>query len=202
MIQKNRIDFNEICKYPELQLGRDKSLRYMTNNVGLILLLEYLGNEGNKSQKFWISNVHIFWNPKFEDVKLMQTYYLLLTLQKLRENNPYPVILLGDFNSTPDSNVFEYLSKGSIPKKRTPTFLYQYFNFYHSLKLSSAYSPIYSPYTNFTPSFTGCLDYIWYDTFCFDLIGIVGPLEDNSLLPNINEPSDHCYIMSRLAFTQ
>jgi CCR4-NOT transcription complex subunit 6 len=49
-------------------------------------------------------------------VKLMQTQLLIEEVQKLLPRHmKIPTILCGDFNSTPDSGVWEFLQKGHLP---------------------------------------------------------------------------------------
>jgi len=203
LLKKICIDFNDISNFPELKQFHKKTHRFITSNVGLILLLEHRDLKDYNSQplQVWVSNVHYFWNPQYHDVKLMQAYYTVLTLEKLMDtSNVLPVIVLGDFNSTPDSNVYEFFNRGVVAKKRIPTLLNPYFNFYHSLTLTSAYSPIRSPFTNITPGFIGCLDYIWYCTSSFKLMSVVSPVEQDVLIPNTDEPSDHSFLMAKLCW--
>ena len=55
-------------------------------------------------------------NPEFSDVKLMQSQLLIEEIQKLMPRSmKMPVILCGDFNSTPDSGVWEFLQNGYLP---------------------------------------------------------------------------------------
>src|SRR4051812_38524908 len=72
-----------------------------------------------------VCTAHIHWDPEFCDVKLIQSMMLVHELYKILEKvgSKYhlavaqiPVLVCGDFNSLPDSGVFEFLSKGAIAK--------------------------------------------------------------------------------------
>ena len=57
-----------------------------------------------------VINTHLFWNPQFEEVKYFETARLLeyiLLNKNIKENGN--LILCGDFNSLPKSNVFNLL---------------------------------------------------------------------------------------------
>jgi endonuclease/exonuclease/phosphatase family metal-dependent hydrolase len=64
------------------------------------------------------ASTHI--TPKFEqpDVQLSQVWYILNTLQSwIHHDHPGArLVLTGDFNSKPDSAVYQYLSTGVLPK--------------------------------------------------------------------------------------
>ena len=54
---------------------------------------------------FYLCNSHLFWDPNFNDVKLVQTFDLLQQIQSVMRQLPLPLILCGDFNSEPSSAV-------------------------------------------------------------------------------------------------
>ncbi|XP_074268903.1 carbon catabolite repressor protein 4 homolog 4 [Silene latifolia] len=147
-----------------------------------------------------IANTHIYWDPEWADVKLAQVKYLLSRLDQFRilvserfECTP-SVIVTGDFNSTPGSEVYNYLISGSSGGQHTvecPDKL--------PIPLSSFYgcSRGEPPFTNCTPGFTGTLDYIF-----FTPSGSIKPVRFLELpdsdspsveggLPNYQHPSDH-----------
>ena len=65
-----------------------------------------------------VSNVHIFWDPSFADVKLWQTHILIKELQKFTQARGLPLVLGGDFNSEPKSSVHELLGTASVSKSK------------------------------------------------------------------------------------
>lgn len=171
-----------------------------------------------------IGNVHIHWDPMFKDVKLLQILLLLEQLANIRQTHPgLNMVITGDFNSLPDSGVYEILSKGILPPQHIDFCKYVYEPFYsegsqHSLPLKDAYasndaSLTYSAartFTNYTPRFEGVIDYIWYSSPIpgqsqyggLVLSGIHGLIPRDYLkrlmgaLPNAHFPSDHISLMA------
>lgn len=91
--------------------------RYRKGNIVQVLVLKCEGNiadDRNENDRLVIAaNTHLFWNPKYEDVKLLQTQALLLLVGKYREKFPTAsVVISGDFNSNPDSFVYRYILNG------------------------------------------------------------------------------------------
>lgn len=58
--------------------------------------------------EFILANTHLFWNPKYEKIKLNQAKLLC---KKIEEFNilHIPVIISGDFNSMPNSDVYKFI---------------------------------------------------------------------------------------------
>lgn len=59
-----------------------------------------------QSIPFYLCNCHLFWDPKYSDVKLIQSYQLITQIQALMQQEPLPLIICGDFNSEPHSAVY------------------------------------------------------------------------------------------------
>lgn len=77
---------------------------------------------------FFLCNCHLFWDPKFSDVKLVQALQLLLQIRGILMMLPValPLIICGDFNSEPNSAVYELMSTGRVSpnhptSRRTPS---------------------------------------------------------------------------------
>ncbi|ETW07707.1 hypothetical protein H310_02156 [Aphanomyces invadans] len=77
------------------------------HNVALVLVLAFKPTK----DVVVVATTHILFNPRRGDVKLAQLQLLLSTIQAL--NTPH-VILCGDFNLTPKSALYEFLSKGAL----------------------------------------------------------------------------------------
>ncbi|CAL1706300.1 unnamed protein product [Somion occarium] len=117
-----------------------------------------------------------------------------------------PLIVCGDFNSILDSGVYEFLSTGTVPSNH-PDFMSHKYGKYtsdglrHRLGLKSAYSVAGElPLTNFTPSFQGVIDYIWYSTSNLAVNSVLGEVDKSYLskvvgFPNAHFPSDHLCIV-------
>ena len=89
--------------------------RVLRDNVAQICVLEMLGSY-NVPVQICISNVHIYWDPQYADVKLWQAHILIKELQNFITTNDIPLILMGDFNSSPDSSVYNLLAHASVPR--------------------------------------------------------------------------------------
>ncbi|KAJ9152407.1 hypothetical protein P3X46_025975 [Hevea brasiliensis] len=147
-----------------------------------------------------VANTHLYWDPEWADVKLAQAKYLLSRLSQFKAlvSNKFectpPVILAGDFNSTPGDKVYQYLissNSSSMPLAECVDEL--------PIPLCSFYGHTRGepPFTNCTPDFTNTLDYIF---FCPDEkikpVSFLELPEANSPdvlggLPNYYHPSDH-----------
>jgi CCR4-NOT transcription complex subunit 6 len=115
------------------------------------------------------------------------------------------MIISGDFNSMPDSGVYELLERGSVPGNHPDLDNYFYGTYSteglkHSFALRSVHSTIGEPsFTNYTGDYIGCLDYIWYTDEGLKLCGILQPYEQSQMyspLPNAHFPSDHISLVA------
>ncbi|KAH0828142.1 Endonuclease/exonuclease/phosphatase [Lanmaoa asiatica] len=116
-----------------------------------------------------------------------------------------PLIICGDFNSVPASGVCEFLSNGSAPPDH-PDFMSHLYGRYtteglrHKFGLKSAYAAAGDPpLTNFTPSFQGVIDYIWYGTGNLAVNAVLGGVDKGYLdkavgFPNAHFPSESVLI--------
>lgn len=162
-------------------------------------------------------------DPKWADVKLAQVEYLLIRLARYREEiskkyncNP-SIILAGDFNSLPGDMVctallysilLTFLCKSYDKHDKFIHFsLLQVYKHLTSsekeneldLNLCSLYASLGGEpaFTNYTPDFTGTLDYIFISKNSelkpVSLLEIPGPDSPklDGGLPNTNYPSDH-----------
>lgn len=147
-----------------------------------------------------VANTHLYWDPNWADVKLAQAKYLLsrlaqfkTTVSKNFECSP-SVVVAGDFNSTPGDKVYEYLTSGTSPTGELPDCVEDV-----PIALRSVYATVRGEplFTNYTPGFTGTLDYIFLSTS-----SVITPVSYLELpdpdskdivggLPNYHHPSDH-----------
>jgi CCR4-NOT transcription complex subunit 6 len=67
-------------------------------------------------QQVCIANTHLYSNKDFPDVKLWQTWQLLQELETfvLSRGTNLPLMICGDFNSTPDTAVYDLLSRQAV----------------------------------------------------------------------------------------
>lgn len=181
------------CKNQELlnRYGRK-------DNIALIAILE-----NNLGEQFMIINVHIYWDPEFKDIKLIQTAILLEEIEKIRKlYKNSKVVLMGDFNSLRDSSVYSLITEGKFDKSDLQEANYD-LNFEPrlGLKFNDAYSNEDMDFTNFTPLFKGVIDYIFYSEG-LNAVSILSPIESEYTervvgLPNVHFPSDHIFISAK-----
>jgi CCR4-NOT transcription complex subunit 6 len=224
LLDKHIIEFaSSSLKHDKLEKTEDIFNRVMPkDNVALILCLE---NKVTGS-RIIVANVHVTWAPEFNDVKLVQVAMLMEDLTKIAkkwtsppqnrdtvyDNTPpppvytettqIPVIIGGDFNSLADSGVYELLSRGTIANDHDDLSTRDYGNLTrdgitHPFSLRSAYTNVGElQFTNYTPGFTGVIDYIWYSTSTLNVTGLLGDIDKKYLdtvagFPNAHFPSDH-----------
>lgn len=105
LLDKQEIEYEELGG-----LFLDFASDFKRGNVGLLCVLEHV-----QSKKVMVvGNTHIHWNPKFDHVKLWQGYLLTkCTSELLRKHNlaieTTPLLLCGDFNSTPESSLVHFM---------------------------------------------------------------------------------------------
>ncbi|ETW21054.1 hypothetical protein PFFVO_00058 [Plasmodium falciparum Vietnam Oak-Knoll (FVO)] len=171
-----------------------------------------------------ICNCHIHWNPLYPDIKLYHAYLIIRDFYEFIQNTvqdiPFiPLLLIGDFNSTPHidhkkedeiiqaSGVYELITTGRISKNHAhhPARLRksEAFYSYPELKIppfKSVFKEINGKepeFTNKTPSFEGCIDYIFYkELIPISTETIPRNLKDIKMLPNEHFPSDHIMLTS------
>ncbi|XP_010325135.1 carbon catabolite repressor protein 4 homolog 6 isoform X1 [Solanum lycopersicum] len=103
----------------------------LRDNVAQICVFESLGQQNKSSpaplastghsSKVVICNTHVLFNPKRGDIKLGQVRVLLDKaggVSKLWDNAP--IVICGDFNSTPKSPLYNYLAEERLDLSEVP----------------------------------------------------------------------------------
>lgn len=113
------------------------------------------------------------------------------------DGSKIPLIICGDFNSVPDSGVYEFLSTGNVPPNH-PDFMKHMYGKYtsdglkHKLNLKSSYAGVGElPLTNYTPSFQGVIDYIWYGSGNLGVCSVLGEVDGRYLEKIVGFPNAH-----------
>jgi len=91
---------------------------FATHNVALLTLLRpRLGSSNVNKCCMCLANAHLFWDPTYEELKIAQARALVKGAEELATSSEskssigwVPIILAGDFNSTPESEVYRYLT--------------------------------------------------------------------------------------------
>jgi CCR4-NOT transcription complex subunit 6 len=181
-----------------------------------------------------VANVHNYWDPEFRDVKLVQVAMLIDELQKIGDDfarlpsrlnlaegyesaptysngSKIPTLVMGDFNSEPESGVYEFLTRGQVAGDHADFMKHVYGNYTsdgmsHALSLRSAYSHVGElPFTNYTPGFQGVIDYVFYTQASLSVMGLLGEVDREYVsrqvgFPNAHTPSDHICLCSLFSF--
>lgn len=242
-LDKVVIDFaNTAINRPDMKGEHDTFNRVMPRDH--VAVVTFLENRMTGSRMI-VGNAHIFWDPAFEDVKVVQVAILLEQISKQAEKwakyppctdkaafrhsevdgqgNPdsagepasepspsleypsgpqIPLIICGDFNVAAGSGVYDLITRGSLPGNHPDLGNRGYGSLTregmaHPFKLKSAYSTKAElSFTNYTPSFIGVIDYIWYSTNALQVRHLLGSVDEEYLrkvpgFPNHHFPSDH-----------
>ncbi|KAL3375345.1 hypothetical protein AABB24_006708 [Solanum stoloniferum] len=68
-----------------------------------------------KSRRLVVGNIHVLYNPNRGDVKLGQIRFLSSRAHILSEKwDHVPIVLAGDYNSTPQSPIYKFLSSSEL----------------------------------------------------------------------------------------
>jgi CCR4-NOT transcription complex subunit 6 len=253
LLDKEVIDFARIgISRPDMKNQDDMFNRVMPRDD--VAVVTFFENRATGA-RIIVANTHIYWNPAYADVKLIQIAILIDHLSKLSEKYAkwpackdkqrqtmaddkastkdgtepatepapsmeyrsgihLPLVLCTDLNSTPDSSVYELLSKGRVSRDHSELGSHQYGLFtqlgiQHPFSLRSAYSvldgtPDELPFTNYTPGFQGNIDHIWYSTNTLELTALLGPVDPDYMklvpgFPNYHFPSDHLSLLAEFA---
>ncbi|ORX93439.1 hypothetical protein K493DRAFT_325062 [Basidiobolus meristosporus CBS 931.73] len=221
ILDKQIVEFTQVAmKHPDFEKTEDFFNRFMTkDNISGLALLE----TKDSKQQLLVANAHIHWDPTFADVKLIQVSMLMNEITRhgsewiksyrlgYKDISKLPILICGDFNSSPTSGVCEFLSRGSVTCDHEDLVDHNYGKFTskglaHKIPLRSAYSQIGElPFTNFTAHFTGVIDYIWHSTGMLSVNGLLGGLDAeyvsrNVGFPNAQNPSDHICLLAEIKF--
>lgn len=121
------------------------------------------------------------------------------------DGSKVPVIVCGDYNSIPQSSVYEFFSTGSLPAGHEDFMSHVYGRYTsdglkHRLGLKSAYSQIGElSVTNYTSSFFGAIDYIWHTAATISVNAVLGDVDKSYLdkvvgFPNAHFPSESVHL--------
>ncbi|KAI9478022.1 MAG: Endonuclease/exonuclease/phosphatase [Benjaminiella poitrasii] len=212
LIENELIEYNQkALQRPDFKQTADIYNRVMNkDNIAVFSLLEHKDSQ----KRLVVANSHVHWVPSDADVKLVQVGVLMDELERFTRKHSttlLPTVISGDFNSTPDSGVYEFFSKGLIQQGHDDFGNHSYGTYTteglsHPFQLKSAYSHLGElPFTNYTPGYKGVLDYIWYTANTLDVVSLLGPIDHDYLskvvgFPNAHFPSDHIPIMVELKF--
>lgn len=173
---------------------------------------------------FILANTHLYFAPDADHIRLLQGGVSIAYIEYLKEiyykqainsvdapcgDIKLSVILCGDMNSSPDCGLYKLVTEGFVPedfpdwssnKEEQVIGL----SLKTNLRFYSAYEGL--RYTNYTPLFNGCLDYIYFEKGNLDRSATV-PLPDHNEIsetggiPSDVFPSDHLALIADLKIT-
>jgi len=171
-----------------------------------------------------IINTHLYWDPNFEFVRYLQTSLIYKMIEKHIDNTDN-ILLCGDFNATPDSNVVKLLlnkEKPDCSSSLTPEKQEIMKEIYEELKefvvdyeWKSAYERYgelteelktrHPRFTQYTEVLRDNFDYIFYNPKRLKvskLLRVPTAIDiQNETLPNKIHPSDHLPLMASFIIT-
>jgi len=214
LVERQLIEFSTVAmQRPDFKKTDDMFNRVLgKDQIAVICLLEVK----ETGTRVILANVHIHWDPAYRDVKLVQVALLIDEIEKVAANfarlpprpdtprapvysdgTKIPLIICGDFNSVPSSGVFEFLANGTVPPDH-PDFMSHLYGRYtidglrHRLGLKSANATAgEAPLTNYTPSYQGEIDYIWYSTANLAVNAVLGEVDRGYLEKVVGFPNAH-----------
>jgi hypothetical protein len=122
-LQSASIRCDSLCFHVANRASKGK---YRCSNIGVVALLQDLQHAEHASEDHppssalqlplvLVVNVHLFWNPAYPEVKLLQCLWIAQRVREMaidahaRYGRMPAVVYCGDFNSLPDSSVYRVL---------------------------------------------------------------------------------------------
>jgi CCR4-NOT transcription complex subunit 6 len=233
LVESYSIEFNELASRqatqvlgmnPRTEEGISYLNRLSKDNVAQLVVLELaqptMSTRSNREpiNQVCIANTHLYSNKDFPDVKLWQTWQLLQELETfvMTRGHNLPLMICGDFNSTPDTAVYDLLSRQAVHPghpdvnmnhgdNSSPNILPDAMSISHSFQLGSVYSTVMGGEpraTNYTSQFKGVLDYMWYSANNLRPLSCAPVPDEKDLtkygeaLPSTQYSSDHVMLIS------
>ncbi|XP_076763316.1 2',5'-phosphodiesterase 12 [Xylocopa sonorina] len=164
-----------------------------------------------------VGNTHLYFKPEADHIRLLQAYYGLIYLRtfakKIKEEHAecnVSILYCGDFNSVPENGVYQLMTENYIPEdhgdwRSSAEEHVENISIEHDLNLSSACGT--PEYTNYTATFSGCLDYIFYQTDHLEVEQVIPMPSKTELsaytgLPSVVSPSDHIALCADLKWSK
>ncbi|XP_031339569.1 protein angel isoform X2 [Photinus pyralis] len=109
-----------------LNLVEYVTIEFNQNNIWVldrdnVAIVAKFAPKNDDQNEFVVATTHLLYNRKREDVRLAQTQVLLAEIDRIaykydpkRSTDHLPVIITGDFNLTPKSPVYQFLTRGRL----------------------------------------------------------------------------------------
>eukprot|EP00238_Polyblepharides_amylifera_P002246 CAMPEP_0196590506 /NCGR_PEP_ID=MMETSP1081-20130531/66825_1 /TAXON_ID=36882 /ORGANISM="Pyramimonas amylifera, Strain CCMP720" /LENGTH=346 /DNA_ID=CAMNT_0041913635 /DNA_START=106 /DNA_END=1146 /DNA_ORIENTATION=+ len=178
----------------------EKDERYLRDCVGILAALRLKEEPNNPTLLFGSS--HLFWDPQYADVKLAQARYLrgeadafhtqLESSLSSSKDERVRVILGGDFNSTPSSDVYKAMISSSDEDDFTGYKSAYGTGLWKQTLVDNDNYIEEPPFTTCVPDWCDTIDYIFYSGLCPLEVGKLPSREElGKGAPNADQPSDH-----------
>jgi CCR4-NOT transcription complex subunit 6 len=165
----------------------DPHTRLLRDSVGLVALLQ----ERESGRKLLAATTHVYWDPRLADVKDKQVANLLARVAQARAESgeAVPVLVCGDFNSTPSSDAVKLLFNVGGACPGLPPLMSVYGD-YEAGEV-----------TNHTPGFSDSIDYVVQaDLRVERVLALPRRAMLGEGLPDKLRPSDHLPLAADLSF--
>ncbi|GIY02393.1 CCR4-Not complex 3'-5'-exoribonuclease subunit Ccr4 [Caerostris extrusa] len=190
IIQKSKHIYDGLLSKVSANI-KDLNKLLAQNTVLQLLIVEHSHLPGTE---LLIANTHLYSNKDNPEVRLLQAavcvYFIEYIIKSKGYQNP-GVIFCGDFNSLPNSTTYNFLMSGKYEccgswnkdPNGNNTMLE------HNLNLDSACGT--PEYTNYTASFMGCLDYIFYNKDILKVTDVVPMPRHEHVIAQVGLPSEY-----------
>ncbi|XP_072743590.1 2',5'-phosphodiesterase 12 [Anoplolepis gracilipes] len=185
--------------------------RFLARNTTIQVTM--LRSRENPNEILVVGNTHLYFKPDADHIRLLQGYYAITYINEMARNtqevNPscnVRVILCGDFNSVPECGIYQLMTKLHVSRtcedwKSNVEEAVENVSLTQDLLMSSACGT--PTYTNYTPAFSACLDYIFYERHKFEVEQVIPMPSKEELtlhtgLPSVVFPSDHISLCADL----
>jgi CCR4-NOT transcription complex subunit 6 len=226
MTENYCLEFNDLARQEVANLGLDEgeARRFMNrltrDNIAQIIVLESLSRSNNRNtgrSSLCVVNTHIYSNNQRIDVKLWQSINLIREIQQFVSTRDLALMICGDFNSEPQSAVYDFIMNGNLSGESHPELfaddsiriLPDPHDILHDMDLGSAMNAAlgYEPaFTNYTAKFKGTLDYIFFSPGRLRILAVTAPPDEHDVqavagegLPCPCYPSDHILLCCDVA---
>ncbi|KAI3402690.1 hypothetical protein KGF56_004571 [Candida oxycetoniae] len=222
VLGERRINFGQIVmeNKEKYNLTTDLMKRLVPRNTVALALRLY---DKQAKRVVFVANTHLYWSPKFNDVKVLQTKLLLNELESfINGEEDTCVILLGDLNSNPQSDVYKLLRGNKIDTLSSREFLGRQYGKNNALisqegeitnpfNFLSVYEPFIKSnhlhFTSFSPTYCGVIDHILVSNE-MKIHKVLGEVDQNYFkslkmkgFPNSQFPSDHIPIAAEISYS-
>ncbi|XP_013422110.1 2',5'-phosphodiesterase 12 [Lingula anatina] len=188
--------------------------KMMTRTTGLHVVV--LDSKEVPDRKICVATTHLYFHPKSPNIRLIQAdmclQYLSQIVKGYKEKGEHlPVIICGDFNSSPITGVSQFMMQKEVPANYTDWFAGGKEEYVEDLKLRHDFNFTsacgFPRYTNYVGGFEGCLDYIYIESDYFQVSKVIPlpsheEITQHGALPNQCFPSDHLALVCDITWKQ